>query len=1463
VARQIGAKSETRRVCNPSPWCWYRRGNCSATCEGVRRSRSISCERIGDDGSWILIPLDACLNDSTITGGTPVSDEDCGTESCLKNCTWRAGEYGDCSQTCDGTQRRVISCICSVPDGSPATGNRSDCERDDPRLRPIESRSCGVECANYSWIIGNWTSCSSFCSAGTRNRDVVCRKEIGGRILPSSQRDCLDPIVVAQVGSRPTTQERCDLQCSYYIGEWSQCSVSCGGGTQTRLVTCLQNEEDGSTRTVDISHCEADNSPDSPRPLGLRDCNAEECGVYRWRAGTYGECSRTCEGTQIRKVFCAYVYSSGHYEPVEQNVSCIQNNSLEIPVGRQSCGGLCPTFGWVTEAYGECSAICGPGTQTRVVYCSRTTDSLRVRVGDDDCSFAGLKPRESKPCSPEPRCAYDGLQWSGCSVTCGSGTRRRDVECYRLIPGGGRRLVFLQHCRFDPTLQEPFPPSTREVCDTGIECVDYKWVVGEWSRCSPVCGPGSQFRSVNCTKVILSGSRSGFVSLVEDNDCVRAGLGSKRHTTRVCDPLASCRYDVGFWSRCPVTCGTGLETRRVDCLRRVRFLVDEVVDLIHCLNDSSITQQLPVTERLCSTESCPLPPVIRFVSSSAPPPPPNRDLNYAVRQDVHVIKGRTLTIDCVEIQAMPEPRIRWRLQNGAILQPGYHIDRFKMTENATLVISDVSLRDEGLYTCTATNIVGRDIAYSPVTVYEPPQITYTERRVNGFPASLEEPGESVPSRPNDEVLLTCRAFIGKPPPDVTWYRRGRNVTGIDRISILPDGTLRLSNVQLDDEDNYTCTATNIVGTTSSVIWLAVTEYESHWVVVVGNCSTTCGGGSRVVSSECRRKSDDRLLSKEDCVGQRRPTIVRERCAEIPCPGRWVANKFGPCSGTCEGLQSRTVNCRQQRANGEFVIVADDICLRDDPNVKPRTNQPCGPECSEYTWNRTQWSPCSMECRYGLQKRIVACIKYSGASLVQEEDSVCTRRLGPKPTEERDCEPVPDCRYSISEWSACSVSCESGVRTRTVYCIKTENDVQRTIAPDHCARDVTLSTSTPRTKESCYLRKCPCTSPRWIESSLSTCSVSCGGGTQTRDFVCYCRLNGRLQPAQSVDICRSVPKPATTLRCGEERCPCERYRWRRGGWKDCSVSCGSGVERRQISCICTREGKEEVTEDELGCLIYDRPSTERNCYRLPCPCANPRWQPGNWTGCSATCNGRQRRDVKCICGGKIVEDGVCIQRVVGQSRPSEDRECGGLCPCINYRYSESDWTACSRTCGDGTQTRSLSCLCDLEGRKKVKPVTECEAVIARSRPEGTRSCYIMRCPCVGPYYVTGPWSVCPRPCGGIQTRQLECRCLIERIDTFVMEEECRYAGLSRPESSKKCTPCRYGWVSSKWKRCTGTCTRRRTVYCSDQHGNRVSDSVCYEHADHDKPFTKERCIYNGTKEKIVWSVSGWSRVRNSF
>lgn len=63
-----------------------------------------------------------------------------------------------------------------------------------------------------------------------------------------------------------------------------------------------------------------------------------------------------------------------------------------------------------------------------------------------------------------------------------------------------------------------------------------------------------------------------------------------------------------------------------------------------------------------------------------------------------------------------------------------------------------------------------------------------------------------------EVLFRCRA-TGLPPPRISWRKGSIPVSSLDldRMQILPNGDLRVENITEDDNDVYTCIATNFVG----------------------------------------------------------------------------------------------------------------------------------------------------------------------------------------------------------------------------------------------------------------------------------------------------------------------------------------------------------------------------------------------------------------------------------------------------------------------------------------------------------------------------------------------------------------------------------------------------------------------------------------------------------------------------
>lgn len=86
------------------------------------------------------------------------------------------------------------------------------------------------------------------------------------------------------------------------------------------------------------------------------------------------------------------------------------------------------TYIWTFSPYGECSAKCGSGIQTRRITCNSQT--TLEQVDDSLCSGAD-KPADTQACGQEtcpPQ--WTETDWSKCSAPCGgNGIQTREVKC--------------------------------------------------------------------------------------------------------------------------------------------------------------------------------------------------------------------------------------------------------------------------------------------------------------------------------------------------------------------------------------------------------------------------------------------------------------------------------------------------------------------------------------------------------------------------------------------------------------------------------------------------------------------------------------------------------------------------------------------------------------------------------------------------------------------------------------------------------------------------------------------------------------------------------------------------------------------------------------------------------------------------------------------------------------------------
>ncbi|XP_073340080.1 papilin [Pagrus major] len=201
-------------------------------------------------------------------------------------------------------------------------------------------------------------------------------------------------------------------------------------------------------------------------------------------------------------------------------------------------------------------------------------------------------------------------------------------------------------------------------------------------------------------------------------------------------------------------------------------------------------------------------------------------------------------------------------------------------------------------------------------------------------------------------------------------------------------------------------------------------------------------------------------------------------------------------------------------------------------------------------------------------------------------------------------------WSYGSWSACSRECGSGYQSRLVFCT-----IDNESYPDYlCA-----SLPRPQTNRTCNPHPCPQTRS-WRTGEWNACSVTCGGGSQVRKVECISNDAAGPRVVEDATCAAYAEAPPSLQTCNMQKCA----EYRASRWSACSVTCGSGQQTREITCI----GSGGMRLEETSCSTLLRPLAARPCEMAACP-RTISWHVGEWGLCSRSC-GSGSRDRQVIC-----------------------------------------------------------------------------------------------------------------------------------------------------------------------------------------------------------------------------------------
>ncbi|XP_075787629.1 ADAMTS-like protein 1 isoform X6 [Pelodiscus sinensis] len=1163
---------------------------CSVTCGAGSQVRLVKCQVILSFSQSVAdLPIDEC------EGPKPASQRACYSGPCSGEVAesspeetelipgglqdfdelhdWEYEGFTECSESCGGgVQEAVVTCL-----------NKQTREIADETLcvtsrRPPQLlRACNLELCPPRWEIGKWSSCSLTCGVGLQTRDVFCShllsRETNETII-SADELCHKP--------KPSLVQACnrfDCPPSWYSTEWQQCSQTCGAGTQKRDVLCKQRMADGSFLELPETFCS------TPRPVDQQTCKNEDC-PSEWLLSDWTQCSVSCgEGTQTRNAICRKMLKTGgsiiinssmcpplplsslvrscavaactrHNRPAQKqspHIMALKNvyiqtkkqKKLHFIVGgyayllpKTSVVLRCPVrrfrksmITWEKDQKRLLSSVhitiapygymrihrlkpSDAGTYTCMAGPAREHFVIRLFGGDNKVIInqpAGIREEEGTRKSSLNEALHTQEKHQNGILFNRSKAEKRghladpssqyDNIVSRLLEQRGWPGENLESWEAQESTERNASSEEDRSQEFSLPFV----MVMEQKRLDDIIRNVSrqpeELKDIYSKQFVVQLAHDLIRSHLENQESVfkiqgrRIGSATaefpfRKHVSGFTSSLRTSSAEAYLPVSVDLGNGSHRPHRKPAILRKIsaaqQLSASEVVThlgqtvvlasgtlsvLLHCeavgnpkptiswakngaevqYNDRILLQPDDSLQILAPVEAdvgfytCNATNALGSDSVSIAVTLAGKPLIKASRatlintessavtvdigSTVKTIQGTNVTISC-QVAGVPEAEVTW-LRNRVKLVPAYHL------HDGSLLIANVTLSEQGLYSCRAANLRGEVIESTQLLILEPPR---TLLQLEDLTAMLLTPGPDIPSvltspsgtrmvlNPESSVLIGC-PVDGHPTPNITWFYAGQPISM--RHNILAGGQiLQLLNISADYQGEFSCLAQNEAGSLMQKTSLTIREY--WWSVDrLMACSASCGNKG-VQQPQLRCLLDGTEVNTSHCIEKPKPVLQPIACNRRDCPSRWMVTSWSLCTRSCGGgVQTRRVTCQKLTATGSSIPMSNEACTQ--VAKRPVDTQICNRQlCVE--WVASSWGQCNGPCigpRLAVQHRQIFCQTRDGNSVSSDQCSVL-----PRPVSTQNCwTDICGVHWRVSLWTLCTATCGNyGFQSRRVECV---------------------------------------------------------------------------------------------------------------------------------------------------------------------------------------------------------------------------------------------------------------------------------------------------------------------------------------------------------------------------------------------------------------------------------------------